>query len=223
MKITSGGWKVLGFIAVFGVGVGITYNAIKPKNTLPVYEPADLNPKLVDKSLQSKKSEHHVADFSLTNQNGETVTLKNLEGKIYVTDFFFTTCGSICPKMTTQLSRVAAEFKNDPKVMLVSHTVDPETDSVSVLHEYATANNVDPKQWLMLTGDKKQIYNLARKSYFAVIDEPSQEGPDFIHTENFVLVDSRKRLRGFYDGTSKEEVSKLISDIKLLLEEEAND
>lgn len=220
MKLSSGGWKVLGFVAIFGVGVGIAYSLFNKKEKLPVYDPADLNPKLVDKSLQSKKSGHLIADFSLQDQNGETVSLKNLEGKIYVTDFFFTTCGSICPKMTSQLTRVAAAYKGNNKFMIVSHTVDPETDSVSVLHDYATANNVDHSQWLMLTGDKKQIYDLARKSYFAVIDEPSKEGPDFVHTENFVLVDSKKRLRGFYDGTSKTEVDKLIKDIETLLQEE---
>lgn len=220
MKLSSGGWKILGFAAVFAVGVGFAYNQLNKKEKLPVYDPADLNPKLVDKGLQSQKSGHHIQEFQLQNQNGETVTLKNLEGKIYVVDFFFTTCQSICPKMTSQLTRVAAAFKNEDRFRIVSHTVDPETDSVSVLKEYATANNVDAHQWLMLTGSKEQIYNLARKSYFVVFDEPSQEGPDFIHTENFALVDSKKQIRGYYDGTSKAEVDKLIKDIKILLEEE---
>ncbi len=222
MKLSTGGWKVIGFVAIFAIGVTMAYSLLKPKSTtLPIYDPAELNPKLVDKSLQNKKSDHTVSDFKLVSQLGDTVTLKNLEGKIYVTDFFFTSCGSICPKMTTQLSRVAAAYKENDKIMIVSHTVDPETDSVSVLRDYAAANNVDAKQWLMLTGEKSQIYNLARKSYFVVLDEPSKEGPDFIHTENFVLVDSQKRLRGFYDGTNKVEVDKLIKDIQLLLDEES--
>lgn len=222
MKISSGGWKLLGFVAVFGIGVTFAYSILKPTPSLPIYDPADLNPKLVDKSLQNRVSKHRIADFSLINQLGDTVTQKDLAGKIYVADFFFTTCQSICPKMTNQLSRVAAAYSDNPKIMLVSHTVDPETDSVAVMKAYADANGINPKQWLMLTGDKKEIYKLARKSYFVVIDEPSLEGPDFIHTENFVLVDSKKRLRGFYDGTSKEEVDKLIGDIESLLNEEKN-
>ncbi len=220
MKISSGGWKVIGFVSIFAIGVGIAFNMLNKPVKLPIYNPADLNPKLVDQSLLGKKKDHTVLDFKLINQLGDTVTLTNLKGKIYVADFFFTTCQSICPKMTSQLTRVAKTYKDNEKVMIVSHTVDPETDSVATLKQYAEANGVNAKQWLMLTGDSKQIYGLARKSYFAVLDEPSPEGPDFVHTENFVLVDAHGRLRGFYDGTSKQAVDKLIADIDLLLEEE---
>ncbi len=220
MKLSSGGWKVIIFAAVFIGGVAVAYNMLQKEPTLPVFQPADINPRLVDKSLSGKKSDHHISDFNLNDQLGNTVTLKNLKGKIFVTDFFFTTCQSICPKMTTQLSRVAKTYKDEDDFMIVSHTVDPETDTKETLKEYARINQIDPKQWLLLTGDTKQIYNLARKSYFAVLDEPSPEGPDFVHTENFVLVDTKGQLRGFYDGTNPTEVDKLISDIAILLKED---
>jgi len=208
------------FSAVFFGGVLIAYNILNKKSPLPVYNPTDINPRLVDNSVSQRANGHVVSDFKLTDQTGQTITLKNVKGKVYVTDFFFTTCQSICPKMTTQLSRVAKTFKNDDRFMIVSHTVDPVTDNREVLSEYARINNIDPKQWLLLTGDTKQIYNLARKSYFAALDEPSTEGPDFVHTENFVLVDTHGRLRGFYDGTNPTEVDRLIGDIKILLDEE---
>ncbi|MES2628488.1 MAG: SCO family protein [Bacteroidota bacterium] len=222
MKISSGGWKVIAFAAVFAVGVGFAYRALNKEEKVPIYEPGDINPRLVDSSVIRTNTPHHVSDFSLLDQNGDTVTLKNVAGKIYVADFFFTTCGSICPKMTASMSRISEAFKDDPRIMLVSHTVDPETDNVDVLHKYAQEHGADAKQWLILTGDKKQIYELARKSYFAVLDEPSTEGPDFIHTENLVLVDEKGRLRGFCDGTDKKQVDNLIEDIRKLLEDYGN-
>ncbi len=219
MKIASGAWKIILFVAVFAVGVGFAYQILKPKKALPVYQPSELNPKLVDESLRGKNENHTVLNFELTNQLGEKISLAQLSGKVYVADFFFTNCKSICPKMTTQLLRVAEKYKGEEQFKIVSHTVDPENDDVAALKNYSEANNIDPKQWIMLTGPSKEIYHLARKSYFAVLDEPSKEGPDFVHTENFILVDTKGRLRGFYDGTSPEEVDQLIEDIALLLEE----
>lgn len=192
------------------------YLALKPKKTLPIYNPSMVNPELVDTTVQYISKYHSIADFSFTNQNGKTITQKDYEGKIYVADFFFTTCGSICPKMTTNLVEVQKAFVNNPKVMLLSHTVFPETDSVSVLKEYAKKNGVIDSKWNLVTGDKKQIYTMARKSYLAVKLGKPEELYDMVHTENFVLVDSNRRVRGFYDGTKKEEIERLIDDINFL-------
>jgi protein SCO1/2 len=175
-----------------------------------------VNPELVDSTIQYISKYHSIADFSFTNQNGKTITQKDYEGKIYVADFFFTTCGSICPKMTTNLVEVQKAIINNPKVMLLSHTVFPETDSVSVLKKYAIKNGVIDSKWNLVTGDKKQIYSLARKSYLAVKLGKPEELYDMVHTENFVLVDSKRRVRGFYDGTKKEDIARLIEDITFL-------
>lgn len=220
MKITYGAWKILLFALIFAGGVFTAYRMLrKEKNYPPVYQPSQLNPRLVDSTLSAKTGDHQVADFRLFDQLGREVTVKDLRGKIYVTDFFFTTCQSICPKMTSQLVRVEKEFRSTDEFLIVSHTVDPEVDSIPVLKAYGELNGINPDKWRLLTGEQRQISDLARKSYFAVIDEPSQEGPDFIHTENFVLVDQLGRLRGFYDGTDSLEVDRLIADIRLLLEQ----
>lgn len=192
------------------------YLALKPKKSLLIYNPSMVNPELVDSTIQYISKYHTIADFSFTNQNGKTITQKDYEGKIYVADFFFTTCGSICPKMTTNLVEVQKAFINNPKVMLLSHTVFPETDSISVLKAYALKNGVIDSKWNLVTGDKKQIYSMARKSYLAVKLGKPEELYDMVHTENFVLVDSKRRVRGFYDGTKKEEIERLIEDINFL-------
>ena len=196
--------------------LSLFYSALKPKKTLPIYNPSMVNPELVDSTIQYISKYHTIADFSFTNQNGKTITQKDYEGKIYVADFFFTTCGSICPKMTTNLVEVQKAFINNPKVMLLSHTVFPEIDSVSVLKKYAIKNGVINSKWNLVTGDKKQIYAMARKSYLAVKLGKPEELYDMVHTENFVLVDSKRRVRGFYDGTKKEDIERLIEDINFL-------
>lgn len=207
------------FIVLSAIILSLFYSALKPKKTLPIYNPADVNPELVDSTVQYISKYHTIADFSFTNQNGKTITQKDYEGKIYVADFFFTTCGSICPKMTTNLSDVQKAFVNNPKVKLLSFTVFPETDSVPVLKAYAKKHQVDDTKWNLVTGDKKEIYTMARKSYLAVkLGKPS-ELYDMVHTENFVLVDTKKRVRGFYDGTNKEDIKRLIEDITFLSNE----
>ena len=191
----------------------------KPK-PLKIYNPADINPKLVDESLQGTSKNHKVGEFSLTDQDGQPVPPIDFEGKIYVTDFFFVTCPTICPKMTDQMLRVYEEFNENSDILFLSHTVMPEEDSVPVLKEYADKFNISSEKWKLVTGDKKQIYDLARKTYFAAVTEGDGGVDDFIHTENFVLVDKDKRLRGFYDGTSKKDVDRLIKDIYTLLAED---
>ncbi|GIQ58819.1 SCO family protein [Flavobacterium collinsii] len=201
------------------VTISLFYSALKPQKTLPIYNPADVNPELVDSTVQYKSKYHTIADFSFVNQNGDTITQKNYEGKIYVADFFFTTCGSICPKMTTNLEDVQKAVLNNPKVMLLSHTVFPEVDSIPVLKAYAIKHGVVDSKWNLVTGDKKEIYTMARKSYLAVkLGRPDQLY-DMVHTENFVLVDQKRRVRGFYDGTNKEEIKRLLEDINFLSQE----
>jgi protein SCO1/2 len=196
--------------------ISLFYSALKPKKTLPIYNPAMVNPELVDSTVQHISKYHTIAPFSFVNQNGKTITEKDYEGKIYVADFFFTTCGSICPKMTTNLATVQKAVLHNPKVLLLSHTVFPETDHVSVLKKYALKNGVLDNKWNLVTGDKKEIYTMARKSYLAVKMGKPSELYDMVHTENFVLVDSKKRVRGFYDGTKKEEIERLLEDINFL-------
>ncbi len=212
------------FIATFFVFSIITivlfYSALSPKKTLPIYNPSDINPELVDSTVQYISNSHTIADFSFTNQNGEIITQKEYEGKIYVADFFFTTCGSICPKMTTNMVDIQSTFLNNPKVMLLSHSVLPDIDDVAALKAYAKKNGVIDSKWNLVTGDKKEIYRMARQSYLAVKQGKPSELYDMVHTENFVLVDTKRRVRGFYDGTKKEEIQRLIEDIRWLYNEE---
>lgn len=211
-------FQIMGVFSV--ICLVLFYMVLKPKKTLPIFNPSDVNPELVDSTMQYIEKYHTIADFSFTNQIGKTITQKDYEGKIYVADFFFTTCGSICPIMTTNMVDVQKEFLNNPKVMLLSHTVFPEIDSVPVLKKYAIEKGVDDRKWNLVTGDKKDIYAMARKSYLAVkLGKPS-ELYDMVHTENFVLVDAKRRVRGFYDGTKKEEILRLIDDIHWLCKEE---
>ncbi|MCH3881511.1 MULTISPECIES: SCO family protein [Tenacibaculum] len=208
------------FLLVFSaITIPIFYHLVKVDEKLPVYSPADINPKLVDASIRNKKKNHKVADFSLINQNGETITNKDFDGKIYVADFFFTRCQTICIAMAYNMSELQEHYKNDTDIMFLSHSVTPTIDSVSVLRDYADKKGVIDKKWHVTTGSKKHIYALARKSYFAVLDEGNGDENDFIHTENFVLIDKERRIRGMYDGTEKENMQKIIDDISLLKNE----
>ena len=209
--------KFFGVLLVFSaVTIFLFYSALKPAKSLPIYNPSDVNPELVDTTVQYISKYHTISDFSFTNQNGKSITQKDYEGKIYVADFFFTSCKSICPKMTTNLVEVQKAFLDNSKVKLLSFSVMPDVDSVSVLKEYAKINSVIDSKWNLVTGDKKAIYAMARKSYLAVKQGKPEELYDMVHTENFVLVDSKRRIRGFYDGTKKEEIQRLIEDINWL-------
>ncbi|HMK06898.1 MAG TPA: SCO family protein [Flavobacterium sp.] len=208
------------FAVISVVFLYLSFHLLNKRKPLPIFNPSDVNPELVDSTIQYISRSHTIADFSFTNQNGKTITQKDYEGKIYVADFFFTTCGSICPIMTTNMVEVQKTFLHNPKVMILSHSVTPEIDSVAVLKAYAEKNHVNDKKWNLVTGDKKEIYTMARKSYLAVkLGKPS-ELYDMVHTENFVLVDSKRRVRGFYDGTKMEEINRLIADINFLLLED---
>ncbi|WP_318343368.1 SCO family protein [Flagellimonas baculiformis] len=209
------GLVLLGLSAVI---VFLFYNALQPQKMLPVYQPSMVDPSLVDSTLHYKKKYHTIADFSLINQNGETITQENYKDKIYVADFFFTTCPTICPIMTKNMAEIQNAVLDDPEVMLLSHSVTPVIDSVPQLKKYALEKGVVDSKWNLVTGEKKQIYELARKSYLAVKTDGDGGPYDMIHTENFILVDKERRIRGFYDGTNREEIRKLLEDLKVLKE-----
>lgn len=205
------------------IGIGIAYQMIKADRKLPIYSPMMINPDLVDESVQGVKKNHKISPFKLMDQDGKAFSQENLEGKYYVTDFFFTTCPTICPDMSSQLMRVQEAFMEANDFMIVSHSVTPDIDSPEVLKEYAKRYEAKSGKWVFLTGNKKMIYDLARKSYFAATTEGDGGVDDFIHTENFVLVDKEKRIRGFYDGTNTESVDQLIEDIEILQQEYKED
>jgi len=194
----------------------IIYNVYNQKKPLPIWNPESVNTEMVDESIQHVAKYHTIADFSLTNQNGKTITQDDYKDKIYVADFFFTTCQTICPVMTDHMSLIQKEIARDNDVMLLSHSVTPIKDSVSVLKAYALEKGVLDNKWNLVTGNKKQIYELARKSYLAVKTDGNGDIYDMIHTENFLLIDKKRQIRGFYDGTKPEDIEQLLKDIETL-------
>ncbi len=203
-------------LVVSVVTLTLFYKALTPAKSLPIYNPSMVNPELVDTTIQYVANNHIIGDFSFLNQNGQKITQEDYENKVYVADFFFTTCPTICIAMTDNMVRIQEAIKNDNNVKLLSFSVTPDIDSVPVLKEYAIEKGVIDARWNLLTGDKKEIYTLARKSYLVVKEGKPEELYDMVHTENFVLVDRKKRVRGFYDGTKTEDVDRLIEDLKWL-------
>ncbi len=199
--------------------ISIIYNILNVEKPLPIYQPAQVEQELVDSTLFDVRKYHKIADFSLINQNGKTITQNDYKDKIYVADFFFTTCQTICPIMTDHMVKIQNETLNDDEVMLLSHTVTPEIDSVPQLKKYTLKKGVIDNKWNLVTGDKKQIYDLARKSYLAVKTVGDGDEFDMIHTENFMLIDKKKQIRGFYDGTDPEAIKQLLKDIEVLKRE----
>lgn len=194
------------------------YRALVPRKTLPVFQPSDINPELVDSDLRHVKKYHTIADYTLTNQNGKTITQEDYRDKIYIADFFFTTCPTICPIMTENMAGLQEKLKSDNDVLLLSHSVTPVIDSVPRLKAYAREKGVIDSKWNLVTGDKKQIYELARKSYLVAKDNGDGGPYDMIHTENFVLVDKQRRIRGIYNGTDRQDMQRLLEDVQLLKE-----
>ncbi|WP_036381512.1 SCO family protein [Muricauda sp. MAR_2010_75] len=218
MKTFFAKYKLFGIVllCLSAVIIYLFYNALQPKKMLPVYQPSMVDPTLVDSTLHYKKKYHRIADFKFTNQNGKTITQDDYKDKIYVADFFFTTCPTICPIMTKNMAKVQDAILDDDEVLLLSHSVTPVIDSVPQLKKYALEKGVIDSKWNLVTGDKKQIYEMARKSYLAVKTDGDGGPYDMIHTENFILVDKERRIRGFYDGTDPEEINKLLEDLKIL-------
>lgn len=217
--------RVLFLMVLFAICVPIGYFLMKPKNqdALPIINPIDVQEEMVDPEMLRIGQGHTIVDFSFKNQDNKTITQKDIEGKVFVAEYFFTTCQSICPIMNDQMQRVQKEFKGNSKVKILSFTVDPDVDTVEQMKHYSKQQHAVSGQWQFLTGKKEDLYSLARKSFFvlkpAEVENQGDVGSDFIHTNNFVLVDQQKRIRGYYDGTSEKEVSVLIKDIELLLQE----
>ncbi|MFT5141791.1 MAG: protein SCO1/2 [Rhodothermales bacterium] len=178
---------------------------------LPYYRTASLTPEWLNQN--EAQAAHEIGDFALVNQDGDSVTGQDLEGQVYVANFFFVRCTAICPTMRSNLGKVQDAFADDPGVKLISHTIDPESDSVSILRGYAALNKIKSGKWHLLTGSHDEIYGLARDSYFAELDDL---GTGFLHTENFYLVDGQGHLRGVYNGTLEFDVERLVEDIRVL-------
>jgi protein SCO1/2 len=191
------------------------------EESLPFINKPDFTPEWIEKNDPAYSSIHRIPAFSFTDQDGKTVTEKTVEGKIYVTDFIFTRCGSICPKMTTNMGIIQEKFKNNDDVLLLSHSVTPGMDSVPVLKKYAIEKGVISGKWHLLTGKEDDIYSLAKKQYYAGDTIGYyQTGNEFLHTENFILVDKQRRIRGVYNGTLPLEMERLADDMNTLLKEE---
>lgn len=207
-------WLLPVLPVIFVAWYFITKEEQKPLRTLPYFGPKHA-------ARKSDTTYHTIPPFYFTDQYNNKVTEATVKGKVYVTDYFFTTCQSICPIMSTSLERVYKEFHERNDFLILSHTVDPETDSVPVLRRYSKLHGVQDDKWLFVTGNKKDLYELARKGYLLNAEQGDGGEEDFIHTQNFALIDKERHIRGFYDGTDSLEVNRLIMDMKLLFEEYA--
>ena len=189
-------------------------------DTLPFYEEATFTPKWLTPDSPELSDFHRVSPFKLLNQEGDIVTEKTFENKIYITDFFFTTCPGICPKMTANMGLLQEEFLEDDAVLLLSHSVTPARDSVPVLKNYAEDKGVKSDKWHLVTGEREVIYRLGRNDYFVEENLGLEKDPDdFLHTENFVLIDKNRHIRGIYNGLNKTALRQLIADVNTLKKE----
>ena len=216
--------RIIAFLAITFTAVLIAYFSTKDrKKPLPVINPIDVNSEMVDEDLLRKGYGHTIGDFSFINQNGKTITQNDIQDKIVVVEYFFTTCMTICPKMNIQMQRVNEHIRGNDDFKILSFTVNPEVDTVEQMKRYADAHNANPNQWHFLTGEKERLYHLARTRDFVLKPAEAQNlgdaGNDFIHTNNFVLIDKQKRIRGYYDGTSIKETDQMILDIEELMVE----
>ncbi len=215
---------IIASIFLVGFGMVLWQNWPKEKqHVLPILNPIDIDNSVVDPEMLRIGQGHKIGDFNFQNQEGKMISREAIDGKVVVAEYFFTTCGTICPIMTMEMERVAERFKGNKDVKILSFTVDPDTDDVEQMNTYAKSHKADPNQWYFLTGNKKELYELARKSFFllkpAEAENLGDVGSDFIHTNNFVLVDKKGRIRGYYDGTNSNGVDHLMRDMKILLEE----
>lgn len=206
---------------LLGLACLISCTSKQKEEPLPYYNTPDFSAVfLYGKADIDSKINHKISSFSFSDQNGDHITDKMMEGKIHVANFIFTSCNSICPIMTKHMKKLQSEFGNNKEVAMLSFSVMPWIDNVGRLKKYADENQIKAKNWHLLTGNKAQIYNLARKDYFAEEDLGyNKDSTSFLHTEHIVLVDKTKRIRGIYNGTLELEADQLIKDIKVLLKE----
>ncbi|SHG85597.1 SCO family protein [Flagellimonas flava] len=213
------------FIVLTGCQNSINKANVKIEGTssvehLPYYGDKSFTPKWIKPGSLEERKFHTIPDYKLINQLGDTLTKDTFKNKIYIADFFFTSCPGICPRMTSNMSQVQETFKNDDEVLLLSHSVTPSIDSISVLLEYAEGYGVIDNKWHLVTGDKMEIYNLGRNHYFVENDLGESKGPDdFLHSENFLLIDKNSHIRGIYNGLNRASINQLVADIKALKEE----
>ena len=220
--------------ALFGIGLLILFLSCKENvkkeeievvetsrvDFLPYYNEATFTPHWLTPNSPEEKRFHKIPDFNLINQLGDSITVKTFENKIFIVNFFFTSCPGICKQMTANMFKVQQEFLDDEDILLLSHSVTPTKDSVPVLKEYAKLNQVIDNKWHLVTGDKFQIYNLGRAHYFVENDiDEVKSIDDFLHTENFLLIDKNKHIRGIYNGLNRASIAQLIIDVKALKEE----
>lgn len=210
-------------IIAIAVGIGMYYMRPREK-PLKIYNPVDVSKEMVDADLARKGFGHKIQSFQFTDQSNNLFHSESLKRKVYVAEYFFTTCKSICPIMNHQMQRVQNAYKGNTNFKILSFTVDPDVDTVAQMARYAKEHKADNTQWHFLTGDKDSLYQLARRSFFVLKPAEAKNqgdvGSDFIHTNNFVLVDKEMRIRGYYDGTSHKEVDRLIHDVQRLLDEQ---
>jgi protein SCO1/2 len=207
------------FIILVLFGILGWINFIPETITLPILNPEDIDPNLIDTTLVFGNHDHRIPDFKFHDQEGRTITQDKFNNKIYVANFFFTTCPSICPTLMKHTKLIQDEFIDDDNILLISHTVYPEHDSVQVLNAFAEQNGINSKKWHLVTGNKHDIYELSRKGYFAISYNPSRGKDAFIHTENVILIDKERKIRGIYTGTRLHEINRLIEDIYTLKKE----
>jgi protein SCO1/2 len=204
----------LRYISLWLLGLGIFIISCTPKEQkLPIFGERTVN--------GADTVYHHIAPFKFIDQDSALITNADFKGRIYVADFFFTSCRTICPIMKTQMLRVYEATKDMPDVLILSHTIDPEYDTVALLHDFAKRLGVESKRWHFVTGVKDSIYKIAQTSYFATAMEDKSEPDGFIHSGAFLLIDKKGRIRGKYDGTKEEDVNRLVGDIKALRSEES--
>ncbi len=213
--------STLFFILLIGA-LGLSSCTPKPTKRLPIFGERNVMISEVDGKKTVDTVYHTISNFSFVDQDSAIVTHDTFKNKIYVTDFFFTSCRTICPIMKTQMLRVYDTLKNNTEVLILSHTIDPEYDTVALLHDFANRLGVSSDRWHFVTGVKDSIYNLAQRSYFSTAMEDKTEPDGFIHSGAFLLVDKERRIRGKYDGTKEQEVNRLISDIATLQKEYEN-
>lgn len=210
------------FIAIF-TNANAAESSSNKTNSLPYYNGPEFTPNWLESDSPKLSNFHKISDFKFMDQSGEYITNEDMKDKIYVASFFFTSCPGICPRMRSQLSNVQTEFLLDDDVFIISHSIQPETDTVEVLQEYAAKNDIKADKWHLVTGKRDDIYAIAREDYFANEDLGEYvSNNDFLHTENIVLVDHNRHIRGIYNGLNKTSISHLIADVKTLQQEKVN-
>lgn len=206
------------YLLVFLLGI-LVFSCGSKNEKLPILGRKEIKNVSFEGNIKADTIFHTIRDFSFTNQNGDMITQDTFEDKIYVADFFFTTCPTICPIMKTQMLRVYEKYQDNPDVLILSHTIDPQHDSVEVLHEFAERLGVSSETWHFVTGDQEEIYDIGQNSYMVTSREDPDEPGGYLHSGAFLLIDKERRVRGIYDGTKADKVDLLLKDIDKLLDE----